>query len=295
MRCPKCQYISFDDSTRCRNCGYEFSLSEPDTPLDLPIKRTNEPIGPLADLRLGSAPAAPLASSAHADAGPPSARRTVTPDRLDLPLFNEDAPLVSARAVPRVPLGVRRAAPAVRPRPAEPRPEEADLQFPEGSSRGRLPRRAQANEPSEEATAGAGRAPAGLRMAGAAIDGLILGSIDAAVLSFTLQLCGLTFREVAALPPVPIAAFLLLLNGGYLTIFTAAGGQTIGKMIAGTRVVASSAGDGPARVPFGAAFVRACASLLSILPAGAGFFMALFRADGRALHDTLADTRVIRA
>ena len=27
MRCPKCQYISFDSSERCRNCGYEFSLT----------------------------------------------------------------------------------------------------------------------------------------------------------------------------------------------------------------------------------------------------------------------------
>ncbi len=36
MRCPKCQYISFGSADRCRNCGYEFLLSE--TPsLDLPI------------------------------------------------------------------------------------------------------------------------------------------------------------------------------------------------------------------------------------------------------------------
>jgi uncharacterized RDD family membrane protein YckC len=32
-----------------------------------------------------------------------------------------------------------------------------------------------------------------------------------------------------------------------------------------------------------------------VLPIGAGFFMALFRADGRALHDAVADTRVIKA
>ena len=27
MRCPKCHYISFDSGERCRNCGYDFSLS----------------------------------------------------------------------------------------------------------------------------------------------------------------------------------------------------------------------------------------------------------------------------
>ena len=27
MKCPKCQYISFDSGDRCRNCGYEFSLA----------------------------------------------------------------------------------------------------------------------------------------------------------------------------------------------------------------------------------------------------------------------------
>ena len=32
------------------------------------------------------------------------------------------------------------------------------------------------------------------------------------------------------LPPVPLGAFFLLVNGGYLASFTAAGGQTIGKM-----------------------------------------------------------------
>ena len=49
------------------------------------------------------------------------------------------------------------------------------------------------------------------------------------------RLCGLEFAELAVLPVVPFAAFLLLLNGGYVAAFTAAGGQTIGKMAAGIR------------------------------------------------------------
>ena len=39
------------------------------------------------------------------------------------------------------------------------------------------------------------------------------------------------------LPAVPMLAFLMLLCGGYFVLFTAAGGQTIGKMAAHIRVV----------------------------------------------------------
>ena len=132
-------------------------------------------------------------------------------------------------------------------------------------------------------------------MFGAVVDVLITIAIDWAVLYFTLQVAGLQLAEVRLLPIVPMAAFLLLLNGGYLTMFTAAGGQTIGKMLAGTRVVLVGPADRPQRLPLGTAIVRTAVCLASLLPAGAGFFMALFRADGRALHDAVADTRVIRA
>ena len=80
-----------------------------------------------------------------------------------------------------------------------------------------------------------------------------------------------------------------------MTMFTAAGGQTIGKMIAGTKVASAASTEGAGRVSFGTAMVRAAMCFVSVLPAGAGFLMALFRADGRALHDAVADTRVIRA
>ena len=43
MRCPKCQYISFESSDRCRNCGYEFSLSVDTAQIDVKIAR-DEPV-----------------------------------------------------------------------------------------------------------------------------------------------------------------------------------------------------------------------------------------------------------
>src|SRR5262245_29524070 len=54
MKCPKCGYLGFETSDRCRHCGYDFSLSQTtDTAPELPL-RSNEGAGAaLADLDLG--------------------------------------------------------------------------------------------------------------------------------------------------------------------------------------------------------------------------------------------------
>jgi uncharacterized RDD family membrane protein YckC len=129
------------------------------------------------------------------------------------------------------------------------------------------------------------------------VDVLTLASLDAAILYFTLRVLELTFADVLLLPPVPFGVFVILLNGGYLAAFTAAGGQTIGKMLMGIRVVpdAASSGSAYARVTFGSAVLRAAAYLVSLAPAGLGFAPILFATGGRALHDRLANTRVVRA
>ena len=72
----------------------------------------------------------------------------------------------------------------------------------------------------------------------AALDLAIIGAIDAIVVSFTLQ----AVRPDDCRAEHPAAAcrcscFFALINGGYFAIFTAAGGQTIGKMAFGLRVV----------------------------------------------------------
>jgi uncharacterized RDD family membrane protein YckC len=300
MRCPKCQYIGFDDGDKCRNCGYDFSLAQPDAPLDLPM-RQDEAAGPLVDLGLRAPRRAvtPAPRSRGDSSGAQSLRRSVTPAGFDLPLFeggDEDAPLVRTTLTPRPPLAVRRAAPVTpRPRVDPAVHDEPALEFPETD----FPAVEDQHDVAGPATPDEARAGDGMvaaspatRLAGAAIDGLLLGGIDAAVLFLTLRLCGLELSEITALPIVPMAAFLGLMNGGYLVIFTASGGRTIGKMLAGTRVVP---GDGTARVSFASASVRAAACLLSVLPVGLGFGMALVRPDGRALHDAIADTRVIHA
>jgi len=288
MKCPKCQYISFDSGDRCRNCGYDFSLvaDAPDNTADtdLPIQTGTEALGPLTDLSLNDTPNLPLFAGGTRD---------------------PDAPLVAPGAAPRAPLAVRRAAPAPpRPRPrreslpAEPRLalDTADLPV--------VPVPAAAAEEEEEAEHRHEPAPdnslsiagAGARMAGGVVDFLLLGGIDIAVVYFTLRICDLTFAQTLTLPLAPLILFLVLLDGGYLAAFVAASGQTIGKMAAGTRVVSADPGVSVHdRVSFEQAALRAAASLISVLPLGLGFLPALLGRERRALHDRLADTRVVKA
>ena len=298
MRCPKCQYITFDSGDRCRNCGYEFSLSPETDAFDLPI---------------------------HGDEaeGPLSVPDTVAPHPItqsfDLPLFSdrpapEDRPLVSVPAVPRVPLSVRKPAP-VTPRPVrrggieEPRlaldlevdseldlaneddEEEQDFEEPVVAPA----REAKAPPAGVEFDADTQPASAPARLAAALIDVVLLGAIDLGVLHFTLKILRLEYAEVAALSAAPFIAFLLILNGTYVTGFTAAGGQSIGKMAAGIKVVPVDPHAWSDRVPFGQAVLRAVSYLVSALPAGLGFLPALIGVEKRALHDRLAHTRVVKA
>ena len=318
MKCPKCGYIGFEAVDRCRNCGYEFALAVKSVPppADLEMRSPAEPAGPLVDLSLLDAQ---LLGRRRTPAG-----KELDLDRIigapdlppDLPLFDAGsraaqptpAPLGTppksppaapmampstltrvpasppAPAAPRRPLAVRRTTPALprtRGASAEPRLAQAsNLELP-------LPASRQASV--EPITAGTSIAAAPVpRVLAASLDVLILAAIDLVVIYFTLRLCSLTVGEVGVLPMLPLAAFFLLLNGGYLVAFTTAGGQTIGKMALGLKVV--GAGDEP--VSIGTAAIRSAGCLLSTACLGAGLVPALV--GGRAVHDRLADTRVVQ-
>ena len=289
MRCPKCQYISFDGGDRCRNCGYEFSFATETESLDLPIQTGEEAEGPL------SVP----------DTVPP---RPIT-ESFDLPLFSrgpvDDRPLISAPAVPRAPLSVRKPAP-VAPRPPRRSPEQyeelrLDLALDEGDDVAAEEDEGEAHAPAlgraitaAEPEVAARTAPAGARLLAALIDVTLLALIDLGVLHLTLKILQLEYADVWALPAAPFVAFLLILNGSYATGFTAAGGQSIGKMAARIRVVPSDPDAWNDRVPLGQAVLRAVSYLASALPIGLGFLPALFGTEKRALHDRLAHTRVVR-
>lgn len=302
MKCPKCGYLGFEPVERCRNCGYEFSLTpELDLP-ELPIHTGHPEPSPLEDLALidaaTSAEPAPRARPATTDldrmigASPPPARTG------ELPLFSEsfadDVPLITKPSPPRMPLAVRRATPEVpRLRAVRARAPMLDLAMGDLVGAASSPTdaaRARSEQWSERAdepqTAGLGA-----RLVAVAIDLLVLALIDVAVIYFTMQICGLPLQDLAILPKTPLAAFLVVQNGGYLVAFTA-GGQTLGKMATAIRVVSV----GPnATVDFGHAVVRTLVWAVLAIPIGLGFVTALFSRDRRGLHDRCAGTRVVRA
>ncbi|MFI5348225.1 MAG: RDD family protein [Elusimicrobiota bacterium] len=83
----------------------------------------------------------------------------------------------------------------------------------------------------------------------------------------------------------------ILLSAGYFTVMPVqARGQTLGKMAAGIAIVR----DDGTPLTYGRAFVRWLGYLLSGLTFCIGFACAAFTNRKRALHDYLADTRVIR-
>ena len=266
MKCPKCGYLGFESADRCRNCGYEFSLSAGKSdPLDLALDLGPDESRPPLDLeRVIGAP-----EQAEAE---------------DLPLFiRDDAPLISGPLRPRAPLGVRRATPEVpRARPRETKtPTHEDMLFETPRVSDRAPSGGASGEP---------LAAASRRILAALVDAALLCALDALVLYFTLRLLGLAIAQILELPLLPLVAFVLLLNGGYFIAFTAVGGQSIGKMAFGIKVISQE----ESTVPIGRATLRTLAYVVSALPLGAGFLPGIIGADRLALHDRLAHTRVVR-
>jgi uncharacterized RDD family membrane protein YckC len=301
MKCPKCGYLGFEHVDRCRNCGYDFSLTPaPSGELDLQLK--GEPdVRPLEDLVFLDEAAAATAdrSAPHT----PEALRAFVPEQADapsgeLPLFGvpipDDLPLISKASAPRPPLAVRRATPEVpRLRSTPGRPATATLDL--GLEPAEAPVRARAHvAPPERSDAPAGEerqdASIAARFVAVVTDLSILAAVDVAVIYFTLQICGIGLADVGELPLGPLVAFLLVQNGGYLVAFTASG-QTLGKMMAGIRVVSAEP-----RIPLdlGRAFTREAMWLVLAVPAGLGLLTILSR-DRRGVHDRFAGTRVVRS
>lgn len=292
MKCPKCQYIGFDTGDRCRNCGYEFALLL--APARADAKAAAEPL----DLML------------HAAAPEDAA----TPARPALPLFRDDdeeidVPLVRP-AQPRQPIAVRKTPEAQRHHLS--RTVSLDMSATpvlEFGSEPPVPRvKAQAADPllhrriQEPPSTPAPPVPMlddgppiaaglGARCVAAAIDyGLLLG-IDLAVLHFTLRLTALTFADWRVIPLVPLLFFLVGVKLAYLTTFTLAGGQTIGKMATGLRVVP----DESREVAPWDAVQRALVEVASLVACGLPFLLALGDPARRGLHDRVARTRVVPA
>ena len=132
-----------------------------------------------------------------------------------------------------------------------------------------------------------------VRLGAFAIDAALLGAVSLGVLVLTLRIAGLslTWTDVRVLPPVPFIGFLALLSLGYVAAFTVAGGQTIGKMLTGARII----GDDGRPVDVAGGVLRALGCALVPLTIGLSYSPVILTVDRRALHDRLAGTRVVRA
>ncbi len=249
-----------------------------------------------------------------------------------LPLFAltaDDQPLVRMPAAPRRPLAVRRATenPRLRQTPRDvpmPEPEalpdpDVALTFPEEPTpatstaaallriervpAGRDGRGNRDGAYGQDAAELASRATSPVlsqrsssaqrRCIAAVIDYALLLGIDTAILYFTVRMSGLEMADWRLLPAVPLALFLGVIALAYVGVFTAIGGQTIGKMAARIAVVSDDE-ESDMTLPVGAldAFKRTAAVMVSWLTVGLGFLPALV-GDHRALHDRLSGTRVV--
>jgi hypothetical protein len=132
MKCPNCGYLGFEPVERCRNFGYDFSLTAAAQTLpDLAIRQESADFSPLDDLTLIDAASAPPPAVAMSDVGPDLDRILGAPTDDDesmvpalagagrraskggeLPLFGggpaDDQPLIKRVSPPRQPLSVRR-------------------------------------------------------------------------------------------------------------------------------------------------------------------------------------------
>jgi uncharacterized RDD family membrane protein YckC len=297
---PPLDRSSPHEATRRRRSG-----PPPRVATEPPPRAPASPAEPTAAAPMAAAPAGrlesvgPVAPTPSPPAAPTRSRPPAGGESGRLPLFDDgaglddDTPLITAPRPLRPPLAVRRATPEVprsRPRTTRTFPrEEAPLALslePEGrwpvpdpALAGRAADWARMFEPASRQA----------RLGAAVIDLTLLSGIAVAVLYLTLRLLGLDWSDAGELPGVPLGAFLLLLDGGYLAAFTAAGGQSIGKMATGIRVI----GDDGRAVDAAGAVLRAVGCGLSLVTLGLGYLPAFVSRDGRTLQDRLAGTRVI--
>ncbi len=308
MKCPKCGYLGFETGDRCKNCGYDFSLiapapitvADPDLAIRTDDAETGAPELWLDRMdRTMDEVTRPSLKQDHLIGVPEPI--PVTPDP-SLPLFNpddpDDIPLIALPAVPRPPLSVRRTpeTPRLRAVPKMSRMPSAALDFQEETAVEEQREEASARPVAGAALAGGAPMPrlegarevGGRRVAALLVDHGILVAIDVAVLYFTARMAGVATNEIRLLPLAPLVVFIVLLKLSYFAAFTAVGGQTIGKMAFGIRVVAERG-----VIDSGRAVRRTLAASVTLLTLGLGFLPAFFGSDRRTLHDRLTGTRVV--
>jgi len=331
MKCPKCGYLGFETTDRCRNCQYDFSLApfspEPEltlhgadskiesaTDFDLPaIKRQSDRLSASAlDLdRLFGDPA-------PASSAPPAPARKIEPPTITV-LDDESEPATATSLEPDDTPPVA-AAPAddgalpfedgpIVPPPAARAPLAVRRSTPEvlrNRPRTTRPARTEAldfepaldkssvtSQAAGETVASLMEIPSlGARLGAGVIDALLLVGIDAAVLYLTLRVTGLQ-NTLDDLRVLPPVPFV-----GFLA--TLAFGYVAAFTVAGGQTIGKMMlslrviGDDGRPVDAAGGMLRALGCMLVPITLGLSYLPALFTSDHRALHDRLAGTRVVQ-
>lgn len=127
MKCPKCGYLGFETTDRCRNCQYDFSLAPFALEPDLALQNGDRVPDPSADFALPGMERTPDSLSSAsldldrlfgADSEPP--RQPTSPSRVNAP---QSAAYVPADPVPPPTMTL---AEPVAPPPVQPAPREAE-------------------------------------------------------------------------------------------------------------------------------------------------------------------------
>lgn len=190
-----------------------------------------------------------------------------------------------------IPLGRAKALAAAReldPEPADPRTdryapltEPVDFEMPLGEA---------GLEDAREPVLEFGMASGVERVISGAIDLVFVALIQLTLFYLTTHLVA---QRVGALPSSALVAMGLVgavMAAGYFLFFWSLSGQTLGKLLTGSRVVDRRGGA----LGFGRAALRLVATLVAALPLGAGFIGLWTDPHRRGWHDRIAGTKVIR-
>jgi uncharacterized RDD family membrane protein YckC len=133
--------------------------------------------------------------------------------------------------------------------------------------------------------------PAGfwIRAVGALVDFGVFALVQLSFGLIAAKMWGPDAESATTFKPL-VSIFTVGFAAAYTTVLHALGGQTIGKLLVGVRVVVDD-GDPPS---VGTALLRFLGYFASGAVFTLGFVMAGLRHDKRALHDLIAGTRVER-
>ena len=334
MKCPKCGYLGFETTDRCRNCQYDFSLaplsSEPDLTLhgadskieapmdfDLPsIKRQSDRLDTSSlDLDRLFGDAEPSGSAAPASASAPAARKLEPPITVldyETEAFeiahDEPAPIEAAEARAdegTLPFddGPIVAPPAARPPLAVRR---STPEVPRNRPRTTRPVRPEALDFASEADKSSAAAQAAGETVATLMEQPTLGARIGAGLIDVLLLVGidaavlyLTLRVTGlqnSLDDVRVLPPVPFV--GFLATLTF--GYVAAFTVAGGQTIGKMVlslrviGDDGRPVDAAGGMIRALGWMLVPITLGLSYLPALFTSDHRALHDRFAGTRVVQ-